>query len=224
MRLILIRHGNPDYVHDCLTELGKLQASAVAKRLESEQIEQVYASTCGRAMETAAAFAAPHGFDILPLEFMREIGWGSRSGKEIFAHGHPWAISDQMAQNGFGFWETDWRSYPDFADNIVTDTAKLVAENTDIWLATLGYERVNNAYLCHASAQNGSVALFSHAGSSTAMLSHLLQLPFAYCCHTLPLELTSVTILNFPYLPNKLVLPKIELANDARHLQAIIHD
>ena len=30
MRIIFIRHGEPDYAHDCLTERGRAQAEAAA--------------------------------------------------------------------------------------------------------------------------------------------------------------------------------------------------
>ena len=33
MRILFIRHGDPDYEHDCLTELGRRQALAVSERL-----------------------------------------------------------------------------------------------------------------------------------------------------------------------------------------------
>lgn len=39
MRLILVRHGHPNYEIDCLTELGHLQAEAAAERLCSEGID-----------------------------------------------------------------------------------------------------------------------------------------------------------------------------------------
>ena len=32
MRLIFIRHGDPDYVHDTLTEKGKREAELLAQR------------------------------------------------------------------------------------------------------------------------------------------------------------------------------------------------
>ena len=33
MRIIFVRHGEPDYVRDCLTDTGKEQAAAAAERL-----------------------------------------------------------------------------------------------------------------------------------------------------------------------------------------------
>ena len=49
MRIIFVRHGKPDYVHDCLTDAGKRQAAAAAERLAGEGITGIYASPCGRA-------------------------------------------------------------------------------------------------------------------------------------------------------------------------------
>lgn len=53
MRIIFVRHGHPNYVKDCLTDLGHKQAAAAAKRLKEESIQKIYASSCGRAVETA---------------------------------------------------------------------------------------------------------------------------------------------------------------------------
>ena len=42
MRIIFVRHGHPDYAHDCLTELGKKHAAAAALRLQDEGIIEYY--------------------------------------------------------------------------------------------------------------------------------------------------------------------------------------
>ena len=55
MRMVFVRHGEPDYEKDCLTEIGKKQAEAAAERLEREGIAEIYASPMGRASETAFA-------------------------------------------------------------------------------------------------------------------------------------------------------------------------
>ena len=56
MRLIFIRHGEPDYEKDCLTELGHKQAAAAAQRLLSEGIDEIYSSPQGRAFQTLNIF------------------------------------------------------------------------------------------------------------------------------------------------------------------------
>ena len=53
MLLFFIRHGHPTYSPDALTELGHLQAHAVAKRLCRHGIDRVFTSPCVRARQTA---------------------------------------------------------------------------------------------------------------------------------------------------------------------------
>ena len=96
MRIIFVRHGHPDYAHDCLTELGRQHAAAAALRLQDEGIEAIYSSTHGRAMETASHLAEALHLPVTGCEFMREINWGSVDGEPLFADGHPWDTVDRM--------------------------------------------------------------------------------------------------------------------------------
>ena len=50
MRLLLVRHGDPDYEKDCLTGLGHRQAEVVARRLLSENIDEIFSSPPLRAL------------------------------------------------------------------------------------------------------------------------------------------------------------------------------
>ena len=54
MLLYYVRHGDPIYDPNQLTELGKLQAAAVAKRLARYGVDEVYTSPSNRARQTAA--------------------------------------------------------------------------------------------------------------------------------------------------------------------------
>ena len=53
MILFYVRHGDPIYNPDQLTPLGHRQAESVAKRLALFGIDEIYASTSTRAMQTA---------------------------------------------------------------------------------------------------------------------------------------------------------------------------
>ena len=53
MLLYIVRHGDPIYSTDSLTEKGKLQAEAVGKRMADAKIDQIYSSPMGRARMTA---------------------------------------------------------------------------------------------------------------------------------------------------------------------------
>ena len=120
MRMIFVRHGDPDYEHDCLTPTGRQQAAAAAKRLNREGITTIYSSPNGRAMETAAFTAELLGLEIRRLDYMHEISWG---GEGIPFKGHPWTLGDMMiSQEDYDFFAGDWRRHPWFDGNTVVDT------------------------------------------------------------------------------------------------------
>ena len=54
MRLLIIRHGDPDYEADSLTEKGWREAELLADRMEKEKIDYFYVSPLGRAKDTAS--------------------------------------------------------------------------------------------------------------------------------------------------------------------------
>ena len=219
MRIIFVRHGEPDYERDCLTERGKLQALAAAERLREEGIEEIFSSPLGRAAETAAAAAETLGLPVRTLGFMRELHWGSIDKSPLFANGHPWDIADEFARQGVDLIDPAWREHPYFSNNIVTAEADHVAEKTDKWLLSLGYERRGAYYRCiRPDSRQKTVALFSHGGSSAAAMGHILNLPFPYACGLFHLEFTGITVIRLDRNPGAQTLPCLELANDGRHI------
>ena len=42
MRLLFIRHGDPDYEHDCLTDKGIREAQLLAQRMKKETMDHIY--------------------------------------------------------------------------------------------------------------------------------------------------------------------------------------
>ena len=220
MRIIFVRHGEPDYAHDCLTEMGRLQAADAAERLRNEGIEEIFSSPQGRAAETAAATADLLKRPVQTLDYMRELHWGSIDGTSPPSDGHPWDLADLMAEEGWDLTNPGWREHPYFRNNQVTANADLVAEKTDEWLRTLGYEREGAFYRCvRPDNRQKTVALFSHGGSSAAAIGHILNLPFPYACGLFHLEFTGITIIRLDRNPGSRRLPCLELANDGRHIQ-----
>lgn len=131
MRIIFVRHGHPNYEKDCLTELGHLQAAAVAQRLKSERILKIFSSTRNRAYETAKHIAAPLGMEVETCDFMREIKWGSVNGEPIFQNGHPWFTADDMVAQGLNVMDRDWAEKEPFCNNKVVAHVQNVREHFD---------------------------------------------------------------------------------------------
>ena len=218
MRIIFVRHGEPDYEHDCLTETGRLQAAAAAERLAREGIEEIYASPMGRAAQTAAFTARRLGLPVATLDYMHEITWG---GPGIPEEGHPWTLSDWLiSREDFDFYRGDWRQHPFFRDNAAVRCLDEIAEKFDAFLLSQGYRHEGSRFLCEADRPK-TLALFSHGGSGACVLAHVLSLPFPYVCTVMPYDFTSVIILEFPVQPGEYVHPRIELFNDAAHIRGL---
>jgi probable phosphoglycerate mutase len=221
MRIYFIRHGNPDYKNDCLTNVGHLQAKACAKRLKNEGIQKIFSSTMGRAVETAAHTAKELGLDVEYIDFIRELNWRSINGEAIFMDGHPWYIVDDMVLNGENLLDTNWAKTDRFSSSVIEEHVKRVSDGIDKWLKSFGYEREGNYYRVIGDNTDQTIAIFSHAGSSSAALSYLLSLPFPWVFQSIRLEFTSITIIDLENENGTLTFPRLTLLNDARHLEGI---
>ncbi|MBR4343561.1 MAG: histidine phosphatase family protein [Lachnospiraceae bacterium] len=219
MRLIMVRHGDPDYEKDCLTELGHRQAELVAERLMDEGIQEIYSSPLGRARETAEHFAARSGIGpIKTLDFMREIRYGWEG--ELYKKGNPWIEAAELISKGKDLQTSDWRKYPSYDGNTATIDIDKVAAGTDEWLKTLGYEREGLYYRCKTEDdRKRTFVLFCHGGSMTSFLSRVFNIPFPHLCMVLGfIQCTSITVLRFNREPGSLAMPLLEVAAEARHL------
>lgn len=218
MKIILIRHGDPNYEKDCLTELGHKQVKVAAQRLLKEGIDEVYCSPLGRARQTAQAFLDASGIDHMTiLDFMQEIRFGVE-GAVYDNRWNPWLGAVALVNEGKDLQSEGWREYPVFKDNLATIDADKIAVEADKWLATLGYVREGKYYRC-VNASEKTIAIFCHGGSSSAFMARVLNQTFAYMCGVLlRFPHTTINVLKFADKPGELVLPVIELLNDARHL------
>ncbi len=217
MRIIFVRHGEPDYEHDCLTETGRLQAAAAAERLAGEGISAIFSSPNGRARETADYTARRLSLPVTVLDYMHEISWG---GPDIPEKGHPWTLGDRLlTEQNFDFYAQDWRKHPWFAENIATGCLDMISEKFDAFLLSRGWRYDGRRFFCSGGTDE-TIALFSHGGSGACVLSHLLSLPFPYVVSVLPYDFTSVIIVNFPVRQGQYVHPRLELFNDAAHIRS----
>ena len=220
MFIVFVRHGHPNYKLDCLTELGHNQAAAAAERLADEGIEKLYASPLGRAQQTAGHIAERLGLEIETLPFMREIGWGAEDGSEMAFGGHPWYVAWDMAARGQSLTSPTFADEPPFAGNRVVPMAKDKAKDFDALLRDLGYTREGDFYRV-GTPKYKKIAVVSHAGSSTAVIAHMLNWPLPLAYGTTEPECTAITTLLLSDEEGKLCAPKIRVMNDARHIFAV---
>ncbi len=222
MRIVFVRHGEPDYANDCLTPLGREQARAAAARLQEEGIEEIWSSPLGRARETAEAAADALGLPVRILDFMREVSWGSLDGTEIFGGGHPWAIVFEMSRQGIDLNGPNWRELPYFRNNRLLECIDGIEKGIDDWLERYGYVR-EGVYYSRAAEEKRqrTVALFSHGGSSSAAMGHILNLQFPCACAMLHIDHTGITTVQMESRAGSGTLSRLTLTNDARHIRGL---
>ena len=241
MRLIFIRHGEPNYEKDCLTENGVRQAECTADRLVGENVDaspsgsrwtrrsipsclnisEVYASPMGRAKQTASFTAQRLGKDIKVLDFMHEIDWGDAGDTHLGYDGHPWTLAYKLLSGEPGYvGSNDWDSHPFFRDNICMRYYRDISEKIDEFLSGYGLTRSNDMYVTDGCPDT-DIALFAHGGSGAVVLSHVLNLPFPFVLTSMPFGVCSVTVIEFVPQEDRIVLPRLELFNDMGHLESV---
>ncbi len=221
MKIIFVRHGHPDYVKDCLTELGHLQAKAVAELLKDEQISRIYSSSCGRAYETALHICEKKG---LPLsekfDFIRELDWAPLDGTPDWAKYDPWRLVTEMVSNQESMLSPDWVKNKDFSQSKVIGEVEKAGKGMDTFLETLGYAREGEYYRVKR-ANDETVVLVSHGGSSCAAIAHLFNLTFPFMCNVFRWNFTGICEVNFKGKEGELITPRFGLVNDSRHIEGI---
>ena len=223
MRLLFIRHGEPDYKNDCLTENGKVQAQATAKRLAKEKIKAIYSSPMGRARETASYTASEHGLGIQILDFMHEIDWGSTPGlsDKLEYEGHPWTLAFKLlTEQPVYVSSQSWPEHHYFKDNACMEYYRKISKEFDGFLANFGLVRQEGLYRCDKYSED-CIALFAHGGSGAIMFSHVLNLPFPFVLTSMPYGVCSVSSIEFKPQSGDLIIPRLELFNDMNHIDKL---
>lgn len=113
LRLLLVRHAETDWNRERryqgwtdtpLSEAGRVQAEAAARRLAGSRLAAVWSSPLRRARDTAAAIAVPHGLEIHTDDAFKEMRFGPWEGltvDEVRARfpepSRAWAETPQLA-------------------------------------------------------------------------------------------------------------------------------
>ena len=204
MFLFYVRHGQPDYGRDGITEDGKKQAKAVAERLSLLGIDKIYSSTLGRAMETAQYTADKSGLPIVGVDFAREdLAWKEFSTENekgrVWVHDDPSMVKKFLSPEVSALGD-EWYKSPLFKDTNFESGVKRVRKAVSGFLGELGYERDEETGLIIAKRHlYDRVALFAHAGFSVSFMSDLLHIPYpVFCTRFFGCGVSSVTAFKFP--------------------------
>lgn len=209
MRLLFIRHGDPDYSNDTLTEKGKREAEYLADYADRLDLGTCYVSPLGRAQATAAYCLERLGKNAKTLDWLREFP------AQVYLDRAPQlaaAYPEMKKENGMYkvrhvVWDMapaylsehdeclDSRKWKESEICRYSDTVELydhVSEEFDRLLAQYGYVRNGRCYRVEKE-NTQTLTFFCHFGLTCVLLSRLWSVsPFALW-QSLALAPTSVT-------------------------------
>lgn len=193
MRIRIIRHAEPDYEIDGLTEKGKREAQLLKERLRREKIDDIYISPLGRAQLTAKPYLEASGKTAKTVDWLHEFN--NVSVEREYRPGVCWDLlptewEDKKTLYDAGEW---YKNLKEVKGSLKEEIEK-VSKGLDGVLALHGYRREGKHY--HVEQGNhDTIALFCHFGVECILLSHLFSVsPEPMLRHAVALP-SSVTVL-----------------------------
>lgn len=194
MKLLIIRHGEPDYSIDSLTPKGWREARLLADRLCRERIDAFYVSPLGRARDTAKPTLERLGREAETLDWLHEF-----RGKVIDPNDGrrriPWNLMPQYWTLQPELYDRDlWTENGLYRTGDSEEVYARTVEGLDALLERHGYVRDGAIYHC-AENDHRTLALFCHFALGMVLLSHLLGVSPAVMWHGFFMPSSSVTTL-----------------------------
>lgn len=173
MKLLIIRHGDPDYSIDSLTPAGWREADLLSKRLCKLKIDAFYCSPLGRARDTAKPTLAQLGRDAEICDWLREFSPRVMRPHDTTPNiSWDWFPKDWTVDKRF-YSRDHWFENARFMEASVKEEADRVTKCFDDLLARHGYVR-DGEYYQAVQPNEDTIVLFCHFGVSCVLLSHLL--------------------------------------------------
>ena len=219
MRLYIIRHADPDYANDTITELGRRQAEVLGERLERIQLDHLYSSPMGRARATAAATEKRKGMAATVLSWTRECHMVYENPPGSGKKGQIWDLDGHRIR-GFNPLPTDqtWNSLPPMDNPEYGRILEEIGQHSDQFLAGHGYVREGGVYRVERS-HTEAMAVFCHGGFGLNWLSHLLAIAPPIMWAGFFLHPTSITTILFDERGDGMATPRCMGLGDVAHLE-----
>lgn len=242
MRIVFVRHGEPDYVHDSLTEKGWREAELLSERLSRWRVSDFYCSPLGRARDTASFTLQKMNRTAVTLDWMKEFAYDIED-PVLGKKGIPWDfVPSYWSQDPFLPDAQNWTQAQVIKQNPEIEKAyREVCESFDHLLASYGYERdgmiyrmpkAQERFIAHTVSPGNPgcldnqpddptepvIVIFCHLGITCLVLSHLLNISFPALTQGFFLPTTSLTILSSEERWSNEAYFRVQAIGDVGHL------
>ncbi len=238
MNLVIIRHGDPDYEHDTLTEHGWTEAEVLAHRMEKMNVKDFYVSPLGRAQDTASCTLKQMNRTATTFNWLQEfparVFLDEAATKESLLAAYPdrqirdgrltanvcWdVLPSYLFRHPEYFHPTQWRdSEITHSGNLLSVYDNVVTE-FDRLLASYGYVRDGELYRVEQPNRD-NIVFFCHFGLECVLLSHLMNVSPFILWHTTAFAPTSVSTIHTEEREQGTAIFRAAHLGDISHLTA----
>ncbi len=235
MRLIFIRHGDPDYKADNLTEKGRREAELLAGRAARWSITKIFCSPLGRAQATARPLLERLGMTADTRDWLQEFYYYAADEK----HRVCWDLLPEFYTAEKGFFDKDrWTETPYMKAGNVGENYEKVCRGIDGLLAEFGYKRDGMLYRTDGKKDNPNftqeryqlvpeknldedctMVFFCHLGVMFTIIAHLTGLSPVQLWQGFFVAPASVTVLNSEERIRGKAFFRVERLGDTGHLR-----
>lgn len=217
MRLYIIRHAEPDYENDTITEEGHRQAKALAKKLQKEGITKIYCSPLGRAVATMEYTSKLLGIEPTILDWTRELSKMQVEDERI-GRLPAWNLPGEIIFDDISYLtHKNWHELPIIKQVNIKDKYHEIQQESDLFLKEAGYERIGTKYRL-INPNEEKIAIFCHGAFGRTWLSQLLNIPLTIFWASFWISPTSVTTILFEERSKEWAVPRCIGFGDTSHL------
>lgn len=187
MKILIVRHADPDYVNNTLTEKGFKEAKLFKEYYKDLKIDAIYSSPLPRAYLTASIFNEYHHKHIEVIEefqeFLHEVDVPYLEKKNTswdFLPSYLFNEKDLLDNNKY-------LDHEIFKKSEIKKYYDVVIQKFDEILYKHGYKRNKLGYFDVINSNKDTIIIFCHLGLMSLLLSSLLNVPFTnlaqfMCC------------------------------------------
>ena len=211
MDLIIIRHGDPDYEHDTLTERGWKEANLLSQRIRKLNVRDFYVSPLGRAQDTASCTLKAMNRTAVTKDWLQEFParvYLDKNESLLAAYPDREIRDGRLAANvAWDILPSYLWSHPEYSHPVNWRNSEIVQagnflsvydhviQEFDHLLSSYGYVRENGIYRVTHSNRD-TIVFFCHFGLECVLLSHLMNISPFVLWHTTAFAPTSVSTLH----------------------------
>ncbi len=227
MRILIIRHGDPYYPTDSLTEKGKREAELLSRRLVNENITQIYLSPLGRAQLTAAPTLKKLEKTGVTLDWLQEfpVPLKKAYATKLFEKTViPWDMPPEIwtrIQNVYD--PVKWRDADIYKDAGIVAMYDHIGAKFDTLIEEHGFIKKDGYYRIQEGYENSTetIVFFCHLGLGNSLIAHITGLALPVVWQTIFLPPASITtVFMEKHLDAPVAIGRLTGVGDTAHLYA----